>query len=218
MFLKKFVMEKLEIKDYFINALILLLLFLLVGIVYVYSCTNTLSDKEYTEINNIYSEMNIVDNNIKSRFYLDFVIHFIDREIVLEELKHDTVRYGIIVSENAFEMLQKDYSLDTINGYLSRCNLEFEKFVDLKDVESIFEITQDYFLDFKDDVEGLTEYSEELNEIVNPVEETYSNIVQNRAVKIALVCILYVMILFWLNKKNFYLNLYRGVKNDFNHK
>ena len=208
---KKSSSKNIELKDYFINALILLAAFILVGTVYVFNFCNTLSEKELSEIKAVYTEMNTVDRSIKSEFYLNTVIKYLDRQVVLEELRHDAVRYSIIVSENAFEMLQNDFAMDTITGYLYRCNLDFEKFVGLDDAVNIYNLTEDYFINFEDDVDGLTEYSQELNDIVNPVEEEYTDIVRSRGAIVAFILVLYVVLLIWLNKKN--ISLYRRVTN-----
>lgn len=208
---KKSSSKNIELKDYFINALILLAAFILVGTVYVFNFCNTLSEKELSEIKAVYTEMNTVDRSIKSEFYLNTVIKYLDRQVVLEELRHDAVRYSIIVSENAFEMLQNDFAMETITGYLYRCNLGFEKFVGLDDAVNIYNLTEDYFINFEDDVEGLTEYSQELNDIVNPVEEEYTDIVRSRGAIVAFILVLYVVLLIWLNKKN--ISLYRRVTN-----
>ena len=76
---------------------------------------------------------------------------------------------------------------------------------------NIYNLTEDYFVNFEDDVEGLTEYSQELNDIVNPVEEEYTDIVRSRGAIVAFILVLYVVLLIWLNKKN--ISLYRRVTN-----
>lgn len=157
-------LKKYKNKIYF--GIVLLGIYLILGLIICFGLSNKLNSEEYEVVSNMYREMRYVDMGIKSDFYNQTLIKYLDKDFILEELHRDSLIYSVVVSENAFTMLSNEIVPSDIRSYISRCELNFEDIVGLETPTKLFDLYREYFSSFTDNIENLEVFSKKMTEIV----------------------------------------------------
>lgn len=177
--------------------------------------SNKLTTEEYNIVSNLYREMQYVDEDIKNPFYTDYLLRIIDRDIVLQELKKDSLTYTVVVSNNMFSMLSSGMTSNEVYSYISRCDIEFSKLVGLETSEQLFKLYRDFLDSYIEDVDYLNTFGESMYNLVEADQEYLNGVVIERSLYGFLIIFvyigLYVVYIKYLDKKKF-INLYKKIK------
>ena len=168
------------LKKLSIKVIILLIIYSIVLICTNLVFTNKLNTQELQAVHSIYKEMRSVDDTIRSDFYINKTITLLDKQVVLENLRMDSVYYSVSVSEKAFNMLLNSMDNKAVEKYIQRCDLDFETFVGLDSATSLFDLYRAYFVDFSDSLDSLEALQRYMDEILEPENAFFEEIEANR--------------------------------------
>lgn len=172
-------LKKIENKN-IIKAIILLFTFFIIFILDTLVFVTPLDNNEYQKIQGLYQEMRRIDISIKSNFYCEKGLKYLDRSYILEELVSDSLKYSLTVSENAFSQIKDGESYTKVIEYLNRCDLDFENYRGLEQSAKVFSLNTEYFVNFTDNPEKLEYYSEDLNNILKETDELFNKVSEKR--------------------------------------
>lgn len=110
----------------------------------VFSCAygiivNRLSDLEYNTISTMYHRMRMVDNTIKSDFYINTGLKVLDRSIIEKQLRGDSITYCLSLSNNVIDMIAQGRDKKFVKDYLNRCNISFDRITNLDTASELYE-------------------------------------------------------------------------------
>lgn len=204
-------MKKVGLKTFIIFFFIYIFV---VGFIFV-GFSNKLTTEEYDVVSNMYREMQYVDDDIKNTFYTNYLLKIVDREIVLQELKKDSLTYSIVVSDNMFSMLSLGMTTKDVYSYISRCDINFSKLVGLETSEQLFKLYRGFLDSYVEDVDYLNTFGESLYKLVESDQDYLKSITFERSLYGLLLVVgyigLYVFYIKYVDKKQFS-NLYEKIK------
>lgn len=204
-------MKKVGLKTFIIFFFIYIFV---VGSIFV-GFSNKLTTEEYGVVSNLYREMQYVDGGIKNTFYTNYLLKIVDREIVLQELKKDSLTYTIVVSDNMFSMLSSGMPTKDVYSYVSRCDINFSQLVGLGTSEQLFKLYRDFLDSYIEDVDYLNTFGESLYTLVESDQDYLKSVTFERSLYgllfVAGYIGLYVVYIKYLDKKKFS-NLYEKIK------
>lgn len=161
--------------------------------------TDKLSETEYTEISELYNEMQRV-TVIRNKEYVITDLKKIDREKVYHNLRQDSIQYAMIVSRNAFNFYKEGRKADEVRDYIIRCDLTFENIEGLKAPEDVFYYSKMFFQEDTTDLNRLATYSSDISKIVESEQKILDKIGYLNGVKTFFVIMLYLLVLFGIFK------------------
>ncbi len=118
-------MRKNNIKDFAIRFILLLFLHLLLYVNFTYVMTDKITEDEYASISALYSGINVREN-LRSDFYVDTEIRYLDRSVVETNLIEDSIIYMYGVAESSAKLLLDGRSSDYVFSFVNRCDLVFD--------------------------------------------------------------------------------------------
>lgn len=175
-------------------GVVLTLLYFLIFLLSTFVFSDKLSREELIAVTDIYEEMIPVNNDIKSDFYVDTLLKVLDKQYILNELRKDSVIYSMSVSERALSMYQSTLDGEKVYQYLSRCHLDFDKFVGLDASSDIFELNESFFLNSSTDVEDLNTFGNLLVEILHNENQFLKELENDKISTISGVVISYIVL------------------------
>lgn len=188
-----------KIKGIIIKIIVLLIVFCIILSGYFLVFSNKLSDTEYQKISSFYTEMILVEPNIKNDFYIEKLLKVLDKKIVLSEFKSDALIYSLTIIGNSMDMQLDGRSFSYIYDYINRCYLSFSDFVGTEGVEKIFNVSKTFYQSSLFSEDRFEKYEEDIEGLITPLE---NEIVQwHREIKISIiiVVIVYFLLLFlWI--------------------
>jgi hypothetical protein len=161
--------------------------------------TDKLSETEYTEISELYNEMQRI-TEIRNKEYVITDLKKIDREKVYHNLRQDSIQYAMIVSRNAFNFYKEGRKADEVRDYIIRCDLTFENIEGLKAPEDVFYYSKMFFQEDTTDLNRLATYSSDISKIVESEQKILDKIGYLNGVKTFFVIMLYLLVLFGIFK------------------
>lgn len=161
--------------------------------------TDKLSETEYTEISELYNEMQRI-TEIRNKEYVINDLKKIDREKVYHNLRQDSIQYAMIVSRNAFNFYKEGRKADDVRDYIIRCDLTFENIEGLKAPEDVFYYSKMFFQEDTTDLNRLATYSSDISKIVESEQKILDKIGYLNGVKTFFVIMLYLLVLFGIFK------------------
>ena len=161
--------------------------------------TDKLSETEYTEISELYNEMQRI-TEIRNKEYVITDLKKIDREKVYHNLRQDSIQYAMIVSRNAFNFYKEGRKADDVRDYIIRCDLTFENIEGLKAPEDVFYYSKMFFQEDTTDLNRLATYSSDISKIVESEQKILDKIGYLNGVKTFFVIMLYLLVLFGIFK------------------
>ena len=195
-------MDKDKLKSLGLKAIILFIIYSIVLICSNFIFTNKLNSQELQAVNGIYKEMRKVNSDIRSDFYISKMITLLDKKVVLENLRIDSLYYSVNVSEKAFTMLLENLDNEAVEKYIQRCDINFEDFVGLEASENLFILYRAYFDDFTYSTESLGALEKYMVEILEPEDAIIGEINNSRTIKNLFILSSYIIILLiWSNYK-----------------
>lgn len=198
-------------------GVILTLLYFLIFLLSTFVFSDKLSREELIAVTDIYEEMIPVNNDIKSDFYVDTLLKVLDKQYILNELRKDSVIYSMSVSERALSMYQSSLDGDKVYQYLTRCHLDFDKFVGLEATSDIFELNESFFLNSSTNVEDLNTFGNLLAEILYYENQFLKELENSKIIIISSVIISYIVlfvILYFVKFNNLIDNI-NGLKKKY---
>lgn len=159
-----------------------------------YSITvNRLNENEYNTISQMYSRMRRVDSSIKNDFYVEKGLKILDRKIISEQLKGDSIVYCLSVSNNVMEMIKLGRDKQYITDYIGRCDLSFDKVVGLESSEELFNTLYQFSLTYLPNDDYLQLFGDDLVEIVSKGNEDIKNVALKNKIMVSLLVFCYIL-------------------------
>lgn len=156
--------------------------------------TNRLNGSEYEVISNMYSRMRAVDSSIKNDFYVEKGLKILDRKIISEQLKGDSIVYCLSISNNIMEMIKLDRDKKYIKDYIGRCDLAFDKVVGLETADELYDTLYQFNLTYIPDEEYLQIFGDDLVRIVEKGNEEIKHVATKNKVYASLICLCYILL------------------------
>ena len=155
--------------------------------------TNRLNENEYNTISNMYSRMRSVNSSIKSDFYIEKGLKILDRKIISEQLKGDSIVYCLSVSDNIMEMIKLDRDKQYIKDYIGRCDLSFNKVVGLETSQELFDVLYQFNLTYLPNDDYLQLFGDDLVKIVEKGNMEIEHVALKNKIYISLVILCYIL-------------------------
>lgn len=176
---------------------VLALVYLIIGVSHFFVFSDKLTYDELVVITEYYDEIRPVENSIKSDFYVDTLLKVLDKQYILEELRKDSLTYGISVVDKSFEIFKDTLVARTAEQYVYRCYLDFDNFVGLENTQDLFDLAVSFYSSSGQAVEDLETFATFMDEIVSK-EYTYLNKVsESRHTTMTRVGISYFVLIFF---------------------
>jgi len=171
-----------------------LVIFLLFGLSYYFITCDRLTDNEYKEISKLYSSMRRIDDSIKSDFYKDSILKYLDREIVLEELRKDTLEYSLIINERLIDKLLAGSVRSDILKYIANCDLDFEDFKGLKVSSDLFDLYRAFGNTYLPNEDYFEIFANEVLETIKEEQEYIVSVQRSRGFSTLFYSFLYLLL------------------------